>query len=847
MLARADLLINRLKQKVGIMTKQSSSLGVIGGLTWLFALLAGLYLLAGGIWLAAIGGSAYYVVAGIVLLVFAWLIRGRRAVALMLYALLLVGTAIWAVGESGFDFWALAPRSGVLVVFGVWLLVLVTRKLNGARAANGWALTVSLLIWAGVLVYANFNDPQELNGTLSTDAPAQTSPIPGIADADWPAYGRTQEGTRYSPLKQITPENVKNLQVAWTFQTGDKKGPNDPGEITDEVTPLKIGNLLYLCSPHQILFALDAATGKLAWKFDPRLKNDPSFQHVTCRGVSYHDFSVDVQSQAATTDAAAPTAAASAPTVDADASAPAAPSAPATAAVDTSPGACTRRIYLPVNDGRLYALDAQTGQRCAGFGNNGDLDLQSLQPVTTPGMYEPTSPPIVTDKVIVVAGAVEDNFSTREPSGVIRGFDTRTGKLLWAFDPGAKNPNHIPGPGEHYTWNSPNSWAPAAYDAKLDIVYLPMGVTTPDIWGGNRTPEQERYASGLLALHASTGKLAWFYQTAHHDLWDMDQPSQPTLADITDKNGNKVPVVYAPAKTGNIFVLDRRTGATVVPAPELPVPQGAAKGDHTSATQPFSDLTFRPKQKLTDADMWGATMFDQLVCRVMFHRLRYEGTFTPPSEQGTLVFPGNLGMFEWGGIAVDTDRQIAIANPIALPFVSKLIPRGPGNPMEPEAGAKGSGTESGIQPQYGVPFGVTLNPFLSPLGLPCKQPAWGYVSAIDLKTNQIVWKRRIGTVRDSSPIPLPFRMGMPMLGGPATTAGGVFFIGAAADNYIRGYDTNNGKLLWEQRLPAGGQATPMTYEEVNGKQYVVIAAGGHGSFGTKLGDYVIAYALPDSK
>ncbi|MBN3727393.1 glucose/quinate/shikimate family membrane-bound PQQ-dependent dehydrogenase [Burkholderia sp. Ac-20379] len=842
------------------MTKQSSSLGVIGGLTWLFALLAGLYLLVGGVWLAAIGGSAYYIVAGIVLLVFAWLIRGRRAVALTLYALLLVGTAIWAVGESGFDFWALAPRSGVLVVFGVWLLVLVTRKLNGARAANGWALTVSLLIWAGVLVYANFNDPQELNGTLSAEAPAQTSPIPGIADADWPAYGRTQEGTRYSPLKQITPENVKNLQVAWTFRTGDMKGPNDPGEITDEVTPLKIGNLLYLCSPHQILFALDAATGKQVWKFDPRLKNDPSFQHVTCRGVSYRDLSADAQSQpatGATPDAAAAASGASAAdaaaaassaasATDAAASAPAAPSAPVTAAADTSPGACTRRIYLPVNDGHLYALDAQTGQRCADFGNNGDLDLQHLQPVTTPGMYEPTSPPIVTDKVIVVAGSVEDNFSTREPSGVIRGFDTRTGKLLWAFDPGAKDPNHIPGAGEHYTWNSPNSWAPAAYDAKLDIVYLPMGVTTPDIWGGHRTPEQERYASGLLALHASTGKLAWFYQTAHHDLWDMDQPAQPTLADITDKNGNKVPVVYAPAKTGNIFVLDRRTGATVVPAPELPVPQGAAKGDHVSATQPFSDLTFRPKQKLTDADMWGATMFDQLVCRVMFHRLRYEGTFTPPSEQGTLVFPGNLGMFEWGGIAVDTDRQIAIANPIALPFVSKLIPRGPGNPMEPEAGAKGSGTESGIQPQYGVPFGVTLNPFLSPLGLPCKQPAWGYVSAIDLKTNQIVWKRRIGTVRDSSPVPLPFRMGMPMLGGPATTAGGVFFIGATADNYIRGYDTNNGKLLWEQRLPAGGQATPMTYE-VNGKQYVVIAAGGHGSFGTKLGDYVIAYALPDSK
>jgi quinoprotein glucose dehydrogenase len=243
--------------------------------------------------------------------------------------------------------------------------------------------------------------------------------------------------------------------------------------------------------------------------------------------------------------------------------------------------------------------------------------------------------------------------------------------------------------------------------------------------------------------------------------------------------------------------------------------------------------------------MWGATMFDQLACRVIFHRLRYEGPFTPPSENGTLVFPGNLGMFEWGGLAVDTDRQLAIANPIALPFVSKLVARGPHNPIQPpENGQGGTGTESGIQPQYGVPFGVELNPFLSPIGLPCKQPAWGYVAALDLKTNQVVWKKRIGTVRDSAPVPLPFKMGMPMLGGPMTTAGHVFFIGATADNYLRAYSTDTGEELWRARLPAGGQATPMTYE-ANGKQYVVIAAGGHGSFGTKLGDYVIAYALPN--
>lgn len=799
--------------------QRSESTSIARVLTVVFAALSGLYLLGGGIWLIVSGGSPYYAIAGFVLLVTAALVQRRKPFALGLYALLLLGTIGWSLWEVGTDFWALTPRLGVLVIFGIWLLLpFVYRRFDMPAKTPAMALAATLIVSGVVLIYAVFNDPQELNGTLSsTGAPAAAATAATIPDGDWPAYGRTQHGTRYSPLKQIDANNVKNLQEAWTFRTGDLKRSTDPGEITSEVTPIKVGDLLYLCSPHQILFALDAATGKEKWRFDPKLKTDPSFQHVTCRGVSYHDLTAADGNGNGNGKAAA--------------------SQPA-------PAMCARRIYLPVNNGHLYALDALSGQLCPDFATHGDLDLQAGQPVTTAGQYEPTSPPVITDKVIVIAGAVEDNYSTREPSGVIRGFDVTTGKLLWAFDPGAKDPNAVLGIGEHYSINSPNSWAPSVYDAKLDLVYLPMGVTTPDIWGGNRTPEQERFASGLLALNATTGKLAWFYQTVHHDLWDMDLPAQPTLADITDQSGNVVPVVYAPAKTGNIFVLDRRTGKLVVPAPERPVPQGAATGDHVSPTQPFSELTFRPSRKLTGADMWGATMFDQLVCRVMFQHLDYDGTFTPPSERGTLVFPGNLGMFEWGGLAVDTDRQIAIANPIALPFVSKLIPRGPGNPIQPVEGGKGgSGTETGIQPQYGVPFGVELNPFLAPTGLPCKQPPWGYVSAVDLKTNQIVWKKRIGTVRDSAPLPLPFKMGMPMLGGPMTTAGHVFFIGATADNYIRAFDTDTGVMLWQARLPAGGQATPMTYE-ANGKQYVVIAAGGHGSFGTKLGDYVKAYALP---
>ncbi|MDF7681693.1 glucose/quinate/shikimate family membrane-bound PQQ-dependent dehydrogenase [Enterobacteriaceae bacterium ESL0689] len=776
-------------------------------LTVLFAAFCGLYMFIGGIWLITLGGSWYYLIAGLIMLVVTIMLWGGRRSALWLYAILLLTTMMWAVWEVGFDFWALAPRSDLLVLLGIWLILpFVWQRLLFPSYGAVTALTIALLIGCGILIWAACHDPQEVNGVLSTETTV-TEPISVVADSDWPAYGRNQEGQRYSPLKQINADNVKNLRQVWIFRTGDLKQPNDPGEITNEVTPIKIGDTLYLCSAHQRLFALDAASGKEKWHFDPQLDTNPSFQHVTCRGVSYHE------TKAANSD-------------------------------------CPRRILLPVNDGRLFAINADNGTLCHSFANKGMLNLQTDMPVTTPGMYEPTSPPIITDKTIIIAGAVTDNFSTREPSGVIRGFDVNNGKLLWAFDPGAKDPNAIPKDGHHFSLNSPNSWAPAAYDAKLDLVYLPTGVTTPDIWGGYRTPEQERYASSIVALNATTGKPVWSYQTVHHDLWDMDLPAQPSLADI-EINGKIIPVIYAPAKTGNIFVLDRRNGQLIVPAPERPVPQGAAPGDHVSKTQPFSDLSFRPHNKLREADMWGATPFDQLMCRIIFHQLRYEGIFTPPSVQGTLVFPGNLGMFEWGGISVDPYRQVAIANPMALPFVSRLIPRGPGNPIEPPKGAQSAGTEAGIQPQYGVPFGVKLNPFLSPLGLPCKQPAWGYISGLDLKTNKVAWKKRIGTPQDSLPFPMPvplpfFNIGMPMLGGPISTAGNVLFIAATADNYLRAYNMSNGEKLWQARLPAGGQATPMTYE-VNGKQYVVISAGGHGSFGTKMGDYIVAYALPDSE
>ena len=782
--------------------------------TGIVFILIGLALAGGGAWLIALGGSLFYAIAGLGIVLTGGLLLARQRSALWVYAIVVIGTVAWSISDIRFDWWPLAARLDIIFPLGLWLLTpWVTRGLGRealvVEKPSTGLLWLASLLSVIVLAIGLFSDYHDINGSFAASVAAAAS-LPTNDDAqpdeDWRDYGRTQFGQRYSPLKQITPANVKNLKVAWTFRTGDLQGKNDPVETTFEVTPIKVNNTLYLCSQHQRLFALDAKTGTLRWSYDPKVQDNPTFQHLTCRGVSYHE-----------TVAGA---------VNADGS--------------PAPTDCPRTIFLPVNDGRMIALNADSGKLCDSFGDHGTVNLEVGMGEHTPGFYEPTSPPIVSDKILVVAGAVIDNYSTHEPSGVIRGFDIHTGKLVWAWDSGAQDENALPSATHTYTTNSPNSWITASYDPKLGLVYMPMGVQTPDIWAGNRTPLAERYSSALVALDINTGKRVWSYQTVHHDLWDMDLPSQPTLADLPTANG-VVPAILQPAKTGNLFVLDRRTGKLIVPAPERPVPQGAAPGDRTSPTQPFSELTFRPEAKLTGADMWGATIFDQLACRITFHKLRYEGTFTPPSLQGTLVFPGNLGMFEWGGIAVDPIRNIAIANPMAIPFVSTLIPRGPNNPAAPND-AHPSGTETGVQPMYGTPYGVDLHALLSPVGIPCMRPPWGYMAGIDLTTKKIVWMHKNGTIRDSSPVPLPFKLGVPTLGGPMTTAGGVAFLTSTLDYYIRAYDVTTGEQLWQDRLPAGGQSTPMTYA-VDGQQYVVTAAGGHGSFGTKIGDYVIAYKL----
>lgn len=804
--------------KVEAMT-QSHGKPIAKNITVAILVLVTLFLVGGGGWLVALDGSAYYLVAGLVMAIITWLYARDRVASLWLYAVLLFATIAWGIWESGTDFWALTPRLDIWFVLGLWLVLpWASRRLLPSAGAKS-LLSLGLVAVLAVLGLSWFNDPQEVNGSLARAPSAQKTPVAGVADADWPAYGRTQAGVRYSPLAQINDGNVNKLQLAWKYQTGDFKGDDDSGETTAELTPIKVGNRMFICTTHQFLDALDPATGKRLWRFDPQLKADRTFQHLTCRGVSYYD-SANVEANNASVQKNLTQASAE----------------------------CPRKVILPVNDGRLFAVNPDTGKPCSDFGNQGQVDLQANMPFPYRGGYNPTSPPVVTGSTIVIGGSITDNLSNSEPSGVIRGYDVNTGALRWVFDTGAEDPNQMPGDKGEFVHNSPNAWAPLAYDAKTDIVYVPTGVGTPDIWGGDRTELKERYANSMLALDASTGKLVWNFQTTHHDLWDMDVPSQPSLVDLKRPDGTTVPAIYVLTKTGQLFVLNRLNGEAILPVTEKPVPQSVkrgpqTKGEHYSPTQPFSPLNMGPHENLTDKNMWGATMFDQLMCRVIFHRLNYEGIYTPPSENGTLVFPGNLGIFEWGGMSVDSDRQVAFMNPLGLPFVSRLIPADPNRPRT----EKGAGTEQGVQPMYGAPYGVELNAFLSPLGLPCKEPAWMTVAGVDLATHEVVWRKRVGTIRDSLPklmqLP-PIKAGVPGLGGLISTGGNLMFIGATQDDYLRAFNASNGELLWQARLPAGGQATPMTYD-IGGKQYVVIMAGGHGSFGTKMGDSLMAYALPD--
>ena len=834
----------------------------------LLLFIIGLVLAFGGSKLVSVGGSAYYLIAGLSIIACGILFALRKGAALWLYALILFATLVWALWEVGLDWWQLVPRVAILCLIGILLLLPWWRKPLHSKGGS-LALVGSITAAVIVAIASQFNDPGTIEGSLAANNQSTTDSVnpAQVAGDDWPAYGGTNAGTHYSSLDQITPENIGELEEVWRIQTGDKASPNAPPEITNQNTPLKVNDSLYICTSHSRAMALSPETGETLWAFDPEIStmgadDFSGWAHMTCRGLAYYDaanYSTDTNDSA--TDSTEVTNSDAAPNSatalsfdifdDSDIFSldlsflsllfgveeeNGAPQQPMLSETDVM---CPRRLYLPTADARLIALNADTGERCASFGNNGEIDLTNNIGDFSPGGYYSTSPATVTENLVILGGHVTDNSSIDEPSGVIRAFDVHTGELVWNWDSGNPDDTDPLPEGETYTRGSPNVWAPISVDEELGLVYLPMGNATPDQYGADRTENDETYSAGLVALNLEDGQVEWVYQFVHHDLWDMDSPAQPVLIDLATSDGTQ-PAVIQPTKQGSLYVLNRETGEPIVPIEEVPAPQGAVEGDWTAETQPRSALNLLPPP-LTERDMWGASPFDQMMCRIQFNSLRYEGQYTPPSLEGSIVYPGNVGVMNWGGVAVDPERQALFTGAKYLAFVSTLIPR-----EEVEEG-QGSASEQGLQANEGAPYAVELGPLLSVLGLPCQAPSWGDVAGIDLQSNEVVWKHRNGTTRDSMPFDLPIglNVGVPALGGPLTTAGGVSFLSGTLDQYLRGYDITTGEELYKARLPAGGQATPMTYTGQDGRQYVVVTAGGHGTFGTKMGDYVIGYALPE--
>lgn len=783
---------------------------ILGGLL----ALVGVALAVGGAWLAILGGSLYYLLAGIGLAASGYLLLRGRPLGAYLYLGIFALTVIWALWEVGLNVWALVPR-----VFGPAVLAILTLLtlplLDAGRwrwkaAASAAAGVVALLVTGALL--ASLANRREVGPMPAQFAAAMADPSLMAAGTDWPAYGGTYSARRFSPLAQITPANVKQLERAWVYHTRDL--PDE--KYGAETTPLMVGDTLYLCTGMNILIALDPATGRERWRFDPKVPKEWIPYTAACRGVSYF---------------AVPGAAANEP--------------------------CAARIIEGTLDGRIIAVDARTGRPCAGFGANGQADIKPGMGPVFPGMVSITSPPTIVRGVVVTGHQVLDGQQRNAPSGVVQGFDAVTGERRWAWD--MKNPGwgKDPPPGQTFARGTPNMWTIASGDEGLGLVYLPMGNSAVDYWSSTRSPEENEYATSLVALDVTTGRPRWHFRAVHKDVWDYDFGGQASLVDFPVGAGT-VPALVLPSKQGDMYILDRRTGRSLFPVQERRVPQGGVEPAQRSPTQPYSTYHTLAFPKLEERDMWGMSPIDQMVCRIQYRRAVYDGMYTPPRTERTVQYPGYNGGTDWGGVAVDPVRGIIVANYNDMPNYVRLVPRKEANRMgwaprsEARGGSMGSGAEGAGDPQWGSPYAVDVNagwrmPFT---GMLCKQPPYGGIRAIDLRTGRTIWDRPFGTARRNGPfgIPsmLPFEIGTPNNGGAVVTGGGLIFIAAATDNLMRAIDIRTGKTLWQDVLPAGGQASPMTYE-TGGRQYVVMMAGGHHFMETPIGDEVIAYALPDRR
>ena len=803
---------------------------------WIFKLfalllaLAGLALLLLGGRLALLGGSWYYALMGLALLASAALLSGGHPAGIAVFGAALAGTIAWSIWEVGLDGWALVPRLAWLAVGGLVLCACwpaAQRQLSGIGRTNFFVSTGLLPLAAGLAVLLPLLFPASVElapAGLAGARPDQPfsrgtaiSPDGNVAashDAgSWTAYGGSNLANRFSPAAQITPANARDLVEAWHFRTGDTKPADADYAYAFQSTPILVDGTLYLCTPSQIVIALDAATGAEKWRFDPQADRRAmaNIAASVCRGVAYFRAPEPVAE-------------------------------------------CRTRVFIPVVDGRMGAVDAQSGQLCTGFGQQGYVDLNEGTGNRFPGYVAPTSPPLVMRGVAIIGtGQVADGEERDAPSGVVRAYDAVTGAQRWAWDLGRPGVHTPPPPGETYTRSTPNVWSLISGDDELGLVYLPTGNPSSDFYGRDRTALEDEFTAALVALDAVTGERRWHFRTVNHDLWDFDLSPQPNLLDWPTPQGPRPAVVQA-SKNGQVYVLDRASGEPLMPVVQTPVPQTTDTDEPIAPTQPLSPgmpNTVGPPSKemerLQERHAWGITPFDQLLCRIEFKQLRYEGHYTPPTLQGSLAYAGNHGGINWGGIAIDVQRGIMVMNSNRLPYTEQLYTREQMDAKGVRSVFRGESEAPEYMPQRGSAYGAKKEPWMSVLKTPCIAPPWGYISGTDLRTQEVIWRRPLGTGYDHGPLGIPSRiklqMGTPNNSGSVTTAGGMTFIGAALDRFMRGFDTETGALVWEVRLPAGAQASPISYE-VGGRQYVVAAVGGHDRMDTKLGDSVIAWSLP---
>jgi quinoprotein glucose dehydrogenase len=760
----------------------------------------------GGAWLAVLGGSLYYLVTGAAMIGAGYGLIRSRLWGAWAYVAIVAATILWALWEVGADGWALVPRivaPVVLLVPVILVMPMLTRRPKWRLA--GGAVAATLLATGLLFVVAGSGDVA-IAALPAPNSQGMADPSGQATGADWPSYAGTTASRRFSPLTQVNAGNVGKLEKAWETHIGGFA--DDPAYrklYGTENTPLKVGDLLYSCNGKNQIVALDPATGQRRWTYDPKVPDAWIPYTAACRGVSYY-------------------------------------------AVPNATGLCAARILMGTLDARLVAVDALTGGPCPGFGTGGQVDTKIGMGNVPPGLASINAPPTIVRGVAVVGHQILDGQTRLAPSGVIQGFDAVTGRLRWAWDMMHPEWTGYPPAGQTWARGTPNMWTFSSGDERLGLVYLPMGNAAVDYWSKLRSPRENAFATSIVALDVTTGRPRWRFQAVRKDVWDYDFGAQPTLIDYRG-----TPALLVPSKQGDIYILDRAIGRPPTPVGERRVPGGGVEPEERAPTQIFSGWHTLAKPMLTERDMWGMSPIDQLYCRIQFRRADYRGPFTPPRvDKSTIVYPGYNGGTDWGGVAVDPQRGVIVANYNDMPNFNRLLTREEANRrgIKPRFASKEpTASTHSIDAQWNSPYAVKVNAGwrVRYTGMLCKRPPYGGIRAIDLATGKTIWDRPFGTARKNGPfgIPsmLPLTIGTPNNGGAVVTASGLIFIAAATDDLIRAIDLRTGKTVWQAALPAGGQATPMVYEQ-GGREYLVIFAGGHHFMETPEGDSVIAYALP---